>query len=273
MDKILSLSLIFILISACGCSSSKELGAKPLPSSSDVYESVQYDYIVAADKINMAPFTTDCDVNNLEGLNFDIIRAIGKDQGISFEIQPLNVFDGLESLKVGLCDAIIYNYDISDEDKNAFLSSESYFTDGYVFSTSYENNEDFDFNRMKGKTVGVYMKGSENKPAKIYAEEYEFEIKTYSDRSKLYDDVKNGVLDFMIYKYSLMSQMIKENGGVKIVGDKLFEKDYYIYVMPGKNEILLDKINLGIENIKENGEYERILSKYISDGRVLDEAE
>lgn len=38
---------------------------------------------------------------------------------------------------------------------------------------------------------------------------------------------------------------------------------YGISVMKGKNQDLLKKINKGLENLKKNGEYDKIIDKYL----------
>ena len=87
MKNILCLFLTLTMLALCGCSPGNE--TKPGPAAVNQkcnHESAHYDYIVATDKFDSAPFVVNSDVRNPEGLNFDIIEALGRDQGISFEI-------------------------------------------------------------------------------------------------------------------------------------------------------------------------------------------
>ncbi|MEQ8198468.1 MAG: transporter substrate-binding domain-containing protein, partial [Clostridiaceae bacterium] len=61
------------------------------------------------------------------------------------------------------------------------------------------------------------------------------------------------------YKISLE----KDKPTLKIVGEKQAINSYGFAVNKGKNSELLTKFNAGLKKLKENGEYDKILAKYL----------
>jgi polar amino acid transport system substrate-binding protein len=56
---------------------------------------------------------------------------------------------------------------------------------------------------------------------------------------------------------------VDPKSGLQITGEK-FEKNYYGFaVKKGENKELLAAFNEGIKKLKETGEYDKILAKYI----------
>ena len=54
----------------------------------------------------------------------------------------------------------------------------------------------------------------------------------------------------------------KQPGKVKTVGDKMSAEAYAFAVQKGNTE-LLDKINAGLQNVKDNGTYDELVMKWI----------
>lgn len=80
----------------------------------------------------------------------------------------------------------------------------------------------------------------------------------------MFQEVSNGNADALIEDYPVITYAIAQQDlKLKTVGDRLNGDQYGISVMKGKNQDLLKKINKGLENLKKNGEYDKIIEKYL----------
>jgi polar amino acid transport system substrate-binding protein len=68
----------------------------------------------------------------------------------------------------------------------------------------------------------------------------------------------------LIEDYPVISHANKQqNLRLKLIGDRLNGDNYGIAVLKGENKDLLKKINKGLANLKENGEYDNIVDTYL----------
>ncbi len=75
-------------------------------------------------------------------------------------------------------------------------------------------------------------------------------------------DLQNGGIDALINDLPVTkAYMTAKPGTVEIVGDVLNAESYGIAVKKG-NEELLNKINTGMKNIKENGTFDELYKKW-----------
>lgn len=56
---------------------------------------------------------------------------------------------------------------------------------------------------------------------------------------------------------------VKENEGLKILDEAFTEEEYAIAVKKGNTE-LVEKMNTAIKNLKDSGELQKIVDKYIT---------
>ncbi|SIB74815.1 ABC-type amino acid transport system, permease and periplasmic component [Mycobacteroides abscessus subsp. abscessus] len=82
----------------------------------------------------------------------------------------------------------------------------------------------------------------------------------------MFQEVANGNADVLIEDYPVIAYAIKTSGlDLKTVGDRLTGDQYGISVKKGENQELLEKINSGLQKIKDNGTYDEILGRYLEE--------
>ena len=72
-----------------------------------------------------------------------------------------------------------------------------------------------------------------------------------------------GKIDAVIIDREPAKVFVKENEGLKILDEAFTEEEYAIAVKKGNTE-LLDKMNAAIKELKESGELQKIVDKYIT---------
>lgn len=252
MKKGLKLGLIFALalvtvvtFAACGSTSS---------SNSD-------EYIIATDT-TFAPFEFENSKGKRVGIDMDLLKAIAKDQGFKYTVKALGFDGAVQSLESGQSDAVIAGMSITDERKKKFDFSDPYFDSG--IGMAVKNNSNItSYDQLKGKNVAVKAGTEGASFAKENQDKYGYTLSTFKSSANMYEDVKSGHSAACFEDYPVLGYAITKGQPLKIVGDLQAGNSYGFAVQKGKNQKLLKMFNKGLKNLKKNGEYDKIINKYI----------
>ncbi|WP_353854233.1 transporter substrate-binding domain-containing protein [Bacillus sp. Bos-x628] len=198
-----------------------------------------------------------------EGIDVDLINAIAKDQGFKVKLEAMDFSGIIPAMQAGQLDVGMGGMSITDERKKKVDFSEPYFDAGLTVvvkkDSSIKSIED-----LKGKKLAVKNGTTGAKFATDNADKYGYDIVQFNDSPSMFQEVSNGNADALIEDYPVITYAIAQQDlNLKTVGDRLNGDQYGISVMKGKNQDLLKKINKGLENLKKNGEYEKIMNKYL----------
>ena len=213
---------------------------------------------------DFAPFEFQgADPNAYEGFDMDLIRAVGKEMGYKVEINNL-AFDGLiPSLEAGNIDVIISGMTINDERKQKVLFSDPYYKSGISIMVAKDNNSIKTFNDLKGKKVAVQIgTTSATEVKKIEG----VQAKELNSSADTFIELAAKGVDAVINDRPVNDRYIVEskNGNVKVLPDLLTAEDYGIAINKKDTE-LQTKINAALKKLKENGEYDKIYTKWFGD--------
>ena len=248
--KVVAILLAVLLVAAlaaCGSKTPEPAGKK---------------YIIASDNA-FAPFEyLDTDTNEYVGIDMDILAAVAKDQGFDYEVQNVGFDAALNQVQSGQADAVIAGMTITDERKLTFDFSDGYFDAGQILVVPADS-EIQGLEDLKGTNVAVKISTQGADYAQSIAEEYGFTVTTYEDSPTMYQAVIQGTNsacfeDDPVARYSIQSQAL----ALKVVGDVINAKPYGFAAKLGENADLVAMFNTGLANIKANGVYDEILSKY-----------
>lgn len=201
-----------------------------------------------------------------KGIDIDLIHAIAENQGFKIELSPMDFGGIIPAMQAGQLDVAIAGMSITDDRKKVVDFSDPYFDAGITLVVKKDNNDIQTVSDLKGKTVAVKKGTSGAKFAEEHAEKEGFEITQFNDSPAMFQEVANGNADALIEDYPVIAYAIaQKNLGLKIVGDRLNGDQYGIAVLKGENEELLEKINKGLAELKENGKYDEILNTYLAE--------
>lgn len=197
------------------------------------------------------------------GIDMDLIRAIGKDQGFDVKIQSLGFNAALQAVSSGQADIAIAGASITDERKASYDFSDPYFQSGIQMAVAKDDDSIKGYEDLKGKTV-VAKTGAEGEAyAKENASKYGYTVTSVDQSATMYEMVKSGNAVAVFDDYPVLAYGVSQNNGLKIVTPKVPNGEYGIAVNKGQNADLLAAINEGFEAIVNNGEYQKILTKYL----------
>lgn len=221
------------------------------------------DKYVAGLEATFAPFDTTNDKGEIVGFDVDLLNAIAKDQGFEVEWKSLG-FDGLiPALQSDNLDIVASGMWAKESRKKKADFSDSYYKSGLVLAVKEDSNIKDVNSLSKDAVVGAQIGTSGAEYAQKLADAGKIaEAKIYDKVTDAIMDLQNGTIVGLINDKPVTQEYISKNEGkIKIVGKNLTEEDFGIAVKKGNKE-LLDKINAGLKNLKENGEYDKLLEKW-----------
>ena len=238
---------------------------------------VKAKYTIASDS-SFAPFVFQDSNNKYTGIDMDLIKAIAKDQGFTIEITNPGFDAALNAVQSGQADGMIAGMSVTAARKETFDFSEPYYTANAILAIK-ETSTITSYKDLKGKTVGVKNGTASQTFLTKSQSKYDYKIKTFADASSMYDSLNSGSVDAVmddepVVKYSIsQGQKLKTPIKGTPIGDTAFA------VKKGSNPELIQMFNNGLANIKKNGQYQKILDKYLkksssntsSSGSTVDE--
>ncbi len=253
MKKLLCLALVAVLclgLVACGGSEETAEGEKH--------------FVIATDK-GFSPFEFQDAEGNIVGIDMDILAAVAKDQGFTYEIQYIGWDAAIAACQAGQADGMIAGASITDERKK----SGWIFSDGYYDATQgmavAKDSKIKGFEDLKGKKVAVKNGTMSNTYAEEIKGKYGFEVVTFATSPDMYQAVTGGQVDACLDDTPILKYNIKSGSlDMKFVeGTENDPAQYGMAIFDSANQELVDLFNAGLKNIRENGEYDKIIAKYL----------
>ncbi|WP_277674365.1 transporter substrate-binding domain-containing protein [Piscibacillus halophilus] len=220
-------------------------------------------YTVATDA-NFQPFEyKNPDTGEMEGFDIELIEAIAEDQGFEVEFETME-FDGLlGSMRSGKHDIGIAGISITEERKGFIDFSDAYYDSGLILAVPVDSDIE-SIDDVSGLNVGA-RQGSTSE--EYLLDNTEAEVTAYPEIVTAYMNLERGRLDAVLYDLPNVQYYIKENAAdsLKTVGDVMEGQPYGIALPKDDNPELLESINEGLANIKENGTYDEIYEKWFGE--------
>ncbi len=196
----------------------------------------------------------------IEGFDIDLMTAIAEEAGL--EIEFMNV--AWDPLLAGMAqcqyDAAISAMTITEERAKQFLFSDPYFEAGQIVTVRIDNTNITDKNALSGKVAGAQIgtTGSFEVEKIVGAE-----LKTYDDIGLAFQDLMNGQIDAVVADNPLALEYVNKNPDkLKTVGGVFTEESYGIAICKDRED-LLEKINAGLQAVKEKGLIEELAKKWL----------
>ncbi|MEK4028102.1 MULTISPECIES: transporter substrate-binding domain-containing protein [Bacillaceae] len=257
--SLVSFMLVFIfMLAACG-------GDKTASTNGDGKKGEEKkEYTVGIDT-TYPPFEYE-EGGEYKGIDIDLIHAIAESQDFKIKLSPMDFGGIIPAMQAGQLDVAIAGMSITDERKKVVDFSEPYFDAGITLVVKKDNSSIKSVSDLKGKTVAVKKGTIGAKFAQENADKEGFKVTQFNDSPAMFQEVANGNADALIEDYPVIAYAIAQKDlGLKIVGDRLNGDQYGIAVLKGENKELLEKINKGLAELKENGKYEEILNTYLAE--------
>jgi glutamine transport system substrate-binding protein len=204
--------------------------------------------------------------NDYKGIDIDLINAIAKNQGFKIELSPMDFGGIIPAMQANQLDVAIAGMSITDDRKKIVDFTTPYFDAGLTVVVKKDNSNIKSVKDLKGKKVAVKKGTTGAKYAQENASKLGITVVQFNDSPAMFQEVSNGNADALIEDYPVISYAIAQKDlGLKIVGDRLNGDQYGIAVLKGQNQDLLKKINKGLDEIKKDGTYDKIVKSYLGE--------
>ena len=219
-------------------------------------------YTIATDT-TFAPFEFQDTSGNYVGIDMDLIHSIAKEENFDIEIKALGFNAAVQALESGQVDAVIAGMSITDERKQKFDFSDSYFDSGIGLAVSTSSNIRT-YEELRGKNVAVKIGTQGASFAASIKNQYGFNISTFEDSANMYQDVVSGNSVATFEDYPVLGYAIRSNHlPMTLTSYKEQVNQYGVAVLKNQNTEFIEAFNHGLATLKANGEYDKILNKYI----------
>ena len=219
-------------------------------------------YKISSDS-SFAPFVFQNDQSKYTGIDMELIKAIAKDQGFTLEISNPGFDAAVSDVQNGNADGMIAGMTVTDARKATFDFSDPYYTTNSILAVQ-ESSKISSYEDLKGKTVGVKNGTASQTFLEENKSKYGYKIKTFSDGASMYDSLNSGSVAAIMDDEPVIKYAIKQGRKFKTPIEGTPSGQIAFAVKKDSNPELIEMFNNGLANLKESGEYQKILDKYLS---------
>lgn len=219
-------------------------------------------YKISSDS-SFAPFVFQNDQSKYTGIDMELIKAIAKDQGFTLEISNPGFDAAVSDVQNGNADGMIAGMTVTDARKATFDFSDPYYTTNSILAVQESSNIS-SYEDLKGKTVGVKNGTASQTFLEENKSKYGYKIKTFSDGASMYDSLNSGSVAAIMDDEPVIKYAIKQGRKFKTPIEGTPSGQIAFAVKKDSNPELIEMFNNGLANLKESGEYQKILDKYLS---------
>ena len=268
MKKFLAVAMILLMtaaLAACG-GDTKDSGSSD--SSADAPKA-SGDVLIVGTEPTFPPFDTTDDNGDIVGFDMDLSQSDRQGSGILKWNSGISAeFDGLiPALTSGTIDIVAAGMDASPERAEQVDFSDSYYEASLIVAVAADNDTITGVDSLTPDMKVAAQTGTTGarlvQELKEQGNIGEAVILNGLDTAML--QLINGDVQAVINDTPVTQAYIsKQEGKIKIVGDKIEADAPYAFAVQKGNSELLEKINAGLKKVQEDGTYEELLTKWFS---------
>ncbi|WP_456273148.1 transporter substrate-binding domain-containing protein [Bacillus sp. AK031] len=218
--------------------------------------------IVMGTSADFPPFETHDNSGEIVGFDIDLAKYITEELGYVLEIKDMN-FDGLiGALQADTVDFVASGMSATDKRKENVDFSVEYHRSGEMFIT-LPGSEVVSMDDLDGKKIGVQLGTIQDEGAKKLAETIDIEVKALDKVPALIQELKSKRID-SVYLDKTVAEGYIDELGLKGFDDESSVSPGMAVAFPKDSDIVED-FNEVIEEMKENGELDKLKEKWLEE--------
>lgn len=197
----------------------------------------------------------------IEGFDIDLAKSIAEEIGINVKIIDAEWQALLGGLNKGDYDVLITAMSKKEASVENVNMSDVYYNLDDVIVVNNDNSSITSVEDLEGKIVGVQLgSGSEQYVDQLSGLK---EIRRYNYNPEAFIDLENKRIDAVVVGYAYAVDQIADNPIFKVLEEPIGSAEIVMVTKAGADE-LTEKLNEGLRNIKANGIYDGLVSKWLS---------
>ena len=194
------------------------------------------------------------------GIDVEIMEAIAKDLGKELVVEHMEFKSIIAAVQSGKADVGVAGMTV---DEKRLVNVD--FTDTYATAAQVvilkEDSTITNPDELEGKSIGVQIGTTGDQYA---GDIKDATVERYSKGVEAVQALSQGKIDAVIIDREPAKVFVAKNEGLKILDKEYTIEDYAIAVKKGNKE-LVEQINASLKKLKESGELQKIIDKYINE--------
>ncbi|HIW22138.1 MAG TPA: basic amino acid ABC transporter substrate-binding protein [Candidatus Dorea intestinavium] len=192
------------------------------------------------------------------GIDADIAEAVAKELGLKLEIEDMAFDSIIAAVTSGKSDIGLAGMTVTEDRKKNVDFTDTYATATQVIIVK-KGSPVASPDDLKGKKIGVQL----GTTGDIYAADIEgSQVERFNKGFEAVQSVLQDKIDAVIIDQLPAQEFVEANDDLMILDEAFTKEEYAIAVKKGNKE-LVEKINKALANLKESGELDKIVAKYI----------
>jgi polar amino acid transport system substrate-binding protein len=251
-----------LLLVACGKQSPPAPAATAAAPAASAPAPASKVYVVGTDAA-YAPFESQNDKGEIVGFDIDVVKATAQKAGI--EVKFVNTpWEGIfNNLNQGDRDLLVSAITITPERKQTMDFSTPYF-DAQQLIAVKKDSKIAKFDDLKKLKVGVQNGTTGDEVITKLQGKDSANIKRFESTPLALKELEGGGVDAVVADNGVVVHYVNNNSGsnFKTISDASFAAEQYGLAVKKGNTELLEKLNKGLADIKADGSYQQIYTRY-----------
>lgn len=252
-----------LVLSACGKNEPPPAATAEAPASAAAPAPAPAKVYVVGTDAAYAPFESQNEKGEIVGFDIDLVKAVAEKAGI--EVKFVNTpWEGIfNTLQQGDRDLLVSSITITDERKQTMDFTNPYF-DAHQLIAVKESSKVAKFDDLKKLKVGVQTGTTGDEVVSKLQGKNSTNVKRFESTPLALKELEAGGVDAVVADNGVVTNYLANNTSAKFksVNDPAFQPEQYGIAVKKGNTELLEKLNKGLADIKADGTYDQIYSKY-----------
>jgi polar amino acid transport system substrate-binding protein len=220
-------------------------------------------YKIASD-VSFTPFEFEDESGTYVGIDVEILARIAEAAGFAYEVEYVGFDAAIQAVASGESDGAIMGMSIIEERKSTYDFSDSYYNAGLTVGMKVANASGISkYEDLAGLTIGAKLATTSQFWCEDNARKYRLTCQTYDDSIGLYDALDINAIDALLDDSPSIAYAISQGRELAMPIDSIESiAGLGFAVKKGENPELLEMFNQGLAEIKANGIYLEILTKW-----------
>lgn len=228
-----------------------------------IHSGVNADTITVVSDTAYAPFEFKDSDQVYKGIDVDIINEVAKRSGWDLDMTYPGFDAAVNAVQSGQADALMAGTTITEARQKVFTFSDPYYDTKIVLYTSSDNKVT-DYKTLKGKSVGVKNGTIAQSFLEENQDKYGYIVKSFDTSDLMNNSLDAGSIEAAMDDQPVVQYAIKQGKKYAINMDGEAVGSFGFAVKKGsKFEPLVDDFNKALAEMKKDGTYAQIMTKWL----------